>query len=97
MFTCVGMTDVLMKLCLLSFTEFPNCVGAIDGTHVPIIAPWVNPEQYYTYKKNFAINVQLVVNHKVQSLIYRAGGQEVFMTHEYCQRALCKTFWILMY
>ena len=39
-------------------------MGAIDGTHVPIVAPWVNPEQYWTYKKNFAINVQLIVNHQ---------------------------------
>ena len=45
------------------FSEFPYCVGAIDGTQIPLKAPWVNPEQYWNHHKFFSIATQLVVNH----------------------------------
>ena len=46
------------------FVEFPNCVRAIDGTQIPIYAPYVHPEQYINYKKFFSIYTQIVVNHR---------------------------------
>ena len=40
------------------------CVAAIDGTQVPIQAPWENPEQYKNYNKYHSITAMLVVNHR---------------------------------
>ena len=42
----------------------PNCVGAIDGTLIPIQAP-IEHEEIYVCRKNFhAINAQGVVDDK---------------------------------
>jgi len=30
--------------------QFPHCFGAMDGCHIPILAPSENPEDYYNYK-----------------------------------------------
>ena len=39
---------------------FPQCVGVIDGSHIPIIAPKEQPEDYYNRKHFFSINVQAI-------------------------------------
>ncbi len=31
--------------------RLPHCIGAIDGTHIPIKAPYYNPEQHVNRKK----------------------------------------------
>ncbi len=36
----------------------PHCVGAIDGTHIPIKAPYDNPEQYVNRKKFHSVQLQ---------------------------------------
>ena len=41
-----------------------NVAGVIDCTQIPIAAPWTNPEQYLNRNRIFAINTQLVVNHR---------------------------------
>ena len=38
--------------------------GVIDGTQIPIAAPHKHPEQYVNRKGIFALNCQLVVNHR---------------------------------
>ena len=45
-------------------TEFPNCVGAIDSTQIPLQAPWLNPEQYINQHRKHSISVLAVVNHR---------------------------------
>ena len=40
------------------------CVGAIDGSQIPIQAPWENPEQYKNYNKFHSIATMVVVNHR---------------------------------
>lgn len=43
---------------------YPQCAGAIDGTHIPIIAPHDSPADYYNRKGWHSIVLQAVVNHK---------------------------------
>ena len=41
---------------------FPMCCGAIDGTHIPIVAPTKNPADYVNRKKYHSIVMQAVVD-----------------------------------
>lgn len=43
--------------------NFPQCCGAIDGTHIPITAPPDNPAYYYNRKGFYSIVLQAVVDH----------------------------------
>ena len=42
--------------------RLPNCIGAVDGTLIPIIAPKVREDIYVCRKGYHAINVQAVVS-----------------------------------
>ncbi|XP_074918274.1 uncharacterized protein LOC142046297 [Chelonoidis abingdonii] len=43
---------------------FPNCGGAIDGTHIPILAPEHQGSQYINRKGYFSMMLQALVDHK---------------------------------
>ncbi|CAM4559908.1 unnamed protein product [Lepidochelys kempii] len=43
---------------------FPNCGRAIDGTHIPILAPDHLGSQYVNHKGYFAMVLQAMVDHK---------------------------------
>ena len=43
--------------------DFPQCVGAIDGSHIPIIAPKDNPLDYYNRKGYHSVVLQALVDH----------------------------------
>ncbi|XP_063818102.1 uncharacterized protein LOC135056626 [Pseudophryne corroboree] len=44
--------------------KYPQCAGAIDGNHIPIIAPRDNPADYYNRKGWHSIIMQAVEDHK---------------------------------
>lgn len=41
---------------------FPQCIGAIDGTHIPIIAPKEHPLDYYNRKGYHSVLMQALVD-----------------------------------
>ncbi|KAG6939979.1 hypothetical protein G0U57_020863 [Chelydra serpentina] len=43
---------------------FPNCGGAIDGTHIPILGPDNQASQYINQKGYFSMVLQALVDHK---------------------------------
>lgn len=44
--------------------RFPRTVGAVDGTHIKINRPKHDQESYFTRKKEHAIHVQGIVDHR---------------------------------
>ena len=42
---------------------FPQCAGAVDGTHIPILSPQEFPSDYYNRKGWHSILMQGTVNH----------------------------------
>ena len=43
--------------------DFPQCVGAIDATHIHIVAPSECSSDYYNRKSRYSIIMQAVVDH----------------------------------
>jgi hypothetical protein len=53
--------------------EIPYILGAINGSHVPIIAPKVNPKSYYRWKGFYYTLIQGVVDPKCSFCDYDYG------------------------
>ena len=44
--------------------EFPQCLGAVDGSHIPISKPYINSQDYFRYKLKYTFNVQAVCDYQ---------------------------------
>ncbi|KAM7177895.1 uncharacterized protein RBU57_001288 [Macrochelys suwanniensis] len=52
---------------------FPNCGGAIDGTHIPILAPAHLASEYINRKGYFSMVLQALVDHRGRFIDINAG------------------------
>ena len=57
-------------------TGFPMVVAAVDGTHIPIMQPYRNSQDYYSYKMKYTINVtcRVFVTTMANSLMLTLDG-----------------------
>ena len=46
--------EVLQKI------GFPRVLGCVDGTHIPLSEPRENPDDYFSYKMKYTINIQAI-------------------------------------
>ena len=53
--------------------DFPHVVGAIDGTHVEIKAPLLNPADYFNRKQKYSIVTQAVTDSRMLFLDVSTG------------------------
>ena len=56
--------------------QFPNCVGAVDHTHIPITKPKKSedPRSYFDYKNDYSIHLQAVCDADTRILFYHIGA-----------------------
>ncbi|KAG6927814.1 hypothetical protein G0U57_009276, partial [Chelydra serpentina] len=60
----VTLGDMQVIIDGFSAMGFPNCGGAIDGTHIPILGPEHQGSQYINRKGYFSMVLQALVDHK---------------------------------
>ena len=72
-------------------------IGAIDGTHIPIKAPFVSHNSHVNRKGAHSVVLQGVCDHELLFTDCYAGEVEVFMMHVYCEDQICiKTFYLII-
>ena len=65
--------------------SFPQCTGAVDGCHIPIVSPQQCPADYFNRKGWHSIILQGPVEIVVDLLMYMLDGQVVYTMHVFFQ------------
>ena len=93
-------TGTALKVVVEKFKNdlgFPQCAGAVDGIHIPILSPQECPADYYNRKGWHSILMQGVVDHQGRFVdVYiswpgRVHDARVFANSDLYQRGQSKT------
>ena len=62
--TCQSLQGKIGLISAISFTRwnFPNCLGALDGKHIIMIAPAKSVSLFFNYKGSFSVNLMALVD-----------------------------------
>ena len=75
---------------LFQVAGFPDVIGCIDGTHIPIIAPPIDECAYVNRKKFHSINVQAVcdANMIFLDVVAKWPGSHLYCKHQLYMKSL---------
>lgn len=54
-------------------SQFPFTIGALDGTHIPICKPSLDPASYRNYKGFESLHIMTMCDHKTKILYHNVG------------------------
>jgi hypothetical protein len=67
----------------IKFLFMQDCVGSIDGTHMPMILPLEQQEPYRNRKQTFSQNVMLACDFDLKFVRYMPVGRDPLQMQEF--------------
>ena len=66
-------TEAIHKFTTINESKIAMIVGAVDGTHIPIIGPEINRADYFNRKQRYSFNTQAIVGGNLEFLSVSTG------------------------